>query len=438
MQADRRCSQEELLLDYVKQLSAHRKGRHAVHLTLCRLTRMSRHPMNLQRAARIMRSLFDKGEGKLFPLKNNDIIVVVSGVSPAEIERPIMRIRMLMREDANLAEAEEEDRDILAIRYDLTRDYDRFADAMKVMVSDIHADCADGADDKPTLSSEPEVRPEKVDLESLAGPVEPAAVPKGQARAVRLVRDDGSQRPPFSLTDLARLETALQSIDLEPFLTQVPIMLIESKDKSRRILHERQVSLRRLLERFLPRTAPDLDPWMAIKARQLASHRHLQTLEVPNLGDDLAVLVGANLSGIFNGPLLAKVAKTMPTPLRARVALAIRMEEVQTDPARYLAARSRLASAGFLTAITHASLLSFAITDWALLPADFVSMRYSRRLESDLSDDERQGFERAMRTIGPARAILTDCLLPQAITKGRDLGFRLFQGPAASAYLSAR
>ena len=437
MPVEQRYSQEQLLLDYVARLDAHRQNRYAVHLTLCRLTRLSRHPSNLQRAARIMRTLLQSAEGKLFPLKNNDIEVIVAGATPAEVERRIMQVRMLMREDANLVEAEDEDRDILAVRYALDKDYDRFSDAMTVLVRDVeaaqHSKSSDDADADVDADAAERAKEKQGPPDRSTAATSAAAMHK-----ISVTRGDAVRRPQFSLTDLVRLETALQSVDVEPFITQSPIILLEKSGQVRRIMSERHVSMRRLLQRFMPHTSPEMDVWTAGKARQIASHRHLQLLDGFHAENDLALLVEADLASLSDGPVLGKLAAILPGPLRNRVALSCRMEEVQADPSRYIAGRTRAASAGFLTAITHAAFLPFCMTDWRLLPADFVSVRYSRRLESSLSAVEEARFSENFSHVGAPRLILADCASAQSFETGRSRGFHLFQGPAVTKLISAR
>ncbi|MGF1607380.1 MAG: hypothetical protein ACFB22_13690 [Rhodothalassiaceae bacterium] len=450
MATDMKPLQEDLLLDYLKHLSHYRQGRRAVHLTLCRLTRLTRQPITLQQTARIMRGLITGDTGRLFPLRNQDLVVIFQNQSEEEIERRIMRVRMLMRDDANLNEAEEEDRDILAVRYDLEHEFDRFAEAMTRLVADIKAGLPTAAEIQAHSIGKTQAKRDpnkpKVDLADLAGPVDdgltsqpiPLGPRREPAKPLRVLRNETATAADFNIGDLIKLETALQSIDIEPYLTHVPVVLIDTKKDARRIMHEKSVAMKRLMGKFLPEHPNSIDPWLAGKAREMASAKHLMSLKSVEMGHDMAVLLEANLASMIQGGALARLAKLLPAEVRARTALTFGMEDLQLDPARYLAVRHRAVQTGFITAISHVSQVGFAATDWTLLPAEFVSVRYSRRLEAILSGSEQRGLDRALKTVGPARAILSDCLLPQSIERGRALGFRLFQGPAANAYASAR
>ncbi len=128
MVAVSRVGVEEQLYDYAKRLGRYRSGRRAVWVRLSRLTKPYRQP-SYQRAAREpFARLLRRYEGQLFTLPNQDFLCVLKGASPSELERAVLAVEALVRDDPNLRAAEADGRDLafLVRFYDIAREYDAF------------------------------------------------------------------------------------------------------------------------------------------------------------------------------------------------------------------------------------------------------------------------------------------------------------------------
>ncbi len=128
MVAVSRVGVEEQLYDYAKRLGRYRSGRRAVWVRLSRLTKPYRQP-SYQRAAREpFARLLRRYEGQLFTLPNQDFLCVLKDVSPSDLERAVLAVEALVRDDPHLRAAEDDGRDLafLARFYDIEREYDAF------------------------------------------------------------------------------------------------------------------------------------------------------------------------------------------------------------------------------------------------------------------------------------------------------------------------
>lgn len=128
MVAVSRVGVEEQLYDYAKRLARYRSGRRAVWVRLSRLTKPYRQP-SYQRAAREpFARLLRRYDGQLFTLPNQDFLCVLKGASASELERAVLAVEALVRDDPNLRAAEADGRDLpfLARFYDIAREYDSF------------------------------------------------------------------------------------------------------------------------------------------------------------------------------------------------------------------------------------------------------------------------------------------------------------------------
>ncbi|GIX18288.1 MAG: hypothetical protein KatS3mg119_2474 [Rhodothalassiaceae bacterium] len=119
---------EEQFYDYARRLARYRQGRRAVLVRLSRLTKPFRQPSYQHAAREPFARLLRRYEGQLFTLPNDDFVCVLKGVSASELDRAVLAVQALVREDPNMRAAEADGRELafLARFYDIAQDYDAF------------------------------------------------------------------------------------------------------------------------------------------------------------------------------------------------------------------------------------------------------------------------------------------------------------------------
>ena len=91
--------QEDALLDFVKGLRTHTKGRYLLHLHLSQLGREHKGPSSLMDAAACFHGLISKGAGRLFRLSNKDMVFVSKQAAPLDVEAAAIAVQDLFRND---------------------------------------------------------------------------------------------------------------------------------------------------------------------------------------------------------------------------------------------------------------------------------------------------------------------------------------------------
>ncbi|MGH6933380.1 MAG: hypothetical protein ACREEE_13215, partial [Dongiaceae bacterium] len=124
-------SQERMLLDCLHEDLPLSKRGWAFHIGVSRLKSLS-HQENLKFAVDSFCSLVSRFQGRVFTLRNGDLVCVVKGGRISEVKLGVRRIQLLLHDDP-LFHLTEEDRSPFLSAYDL----DRKADALVRLVEAI-------------------------------------------------------------------------------------------------------------------------------------------------------------------------------------------------------------------------------------------------------------------------------------------------------------
>lgn len=293
-----RVSAEEALFDYAKSLERHSKGRRAVLVNISRLTRYSREARHLRSALEAFDPLMSRFPGQLFELRNEDIVCVVDGASYSDIDEVILRIRYLFRDDENLKQAERnDDEDILCRWFDIGEEYldflnfarARFEGRADVMKSDgdLQQDAApaataahrpdDVASPGPDLRcSTPAAQPVDMNEVSAAERLKPR--PNVSYRPIERPAVEPRRKRPLQPMDLAKVEAALETMDVENLVRRQNICLIGNEHEIRPIIVEHFIPILALERRLLPETDIASNPWLIQHLRGVLDLRMLSAI----------------------------------------------------------------------------------------------------------------------------------------------------------------
>ena len=94
----KRAAEEQSLSEYVQRIGAHSERGWALHIHLSKLGPRSRNE-NLVFALDMFRALVSQFSGRVFMLRNSDVICVLKDSRIAEIKAALRRIQMLFHDD---------------------------------------------------------------------------------------------------------------------------------------------------------------------------------------------------------------------------------------------------------------------------------------------------------------------------------------------------
>lgn len=135
-------SQENLLLDYVRRLEKHKRGRLSVHIRLSGLRPFNRREHHVRVAADNFEPLVKDLHGQLFILKNSDLFFIYKAEVQGQVETAVQKIRYLFSDDPLLADEDDGSRRF-ASWYDVEREFDKILEFAQGI-----ADAEDGGAEK--------------------------------------------------------------------------------------------------------------------------------------------------------------------------------------------------------------------------------------------------------------------------------------------------
>jgi len=417
---------EDLLLDYVRRLARHRKGRWAVHLKLSRLTPAYRHPQDLRAAEGPFRALLEQHEGELVCLRNGDLVCCAKAPR-ARFDAAVLRVLYMLRDDANLRRAIEhgEEDDFLCGWYDLEKNYDALQAFVRATAnaSGQPANTRSGPR-PPEIETERRAKAVRMSAESApAAGCETSAVPAGSAVAI----PPAALRRRLDAEQLVKLERSLARADISRFLRSETIASLESEDYFRPVLRRHYIDFGALARVITPGIDLTAEPWLYRRLATLLAKR-LLSVELAlsadrGVGQLLDVTTDCVGTEIFDRAL--RRANGIPGCVTA----AFEAAEVFANPERYLEVLRGLRDRGLCSAITGLGTTHFVMREEALLPADYDGLSWPA-LKSTASegDAKLEAVLRTLRRRDPERVFLEDCDEARAVEFGREIGLRLFSG----------
>ncbi len=91
--------QEGLLVDTLDRMRRNPEGRKVVHLRLSQLMAHNRTPVRIRIINRMFRNMESGRQAQLFPMSNDDLVIVVSAGGQRDVANICERIRTLFESD---------------------------------------------------------------------------------------------------------------------------------------------------------------------------------------------------------------------------------------------------------------------------------------------------------------------------------------------------
>jgi len=284
-------------------------ARQALLLRLSTLPRALAQPHHLRLAVEALEPLTGADRARLFVLPNDDTIVVWRGPAAAALTDSLERLRTLFA-DAR--------------------------DSHSVGAITRHLGLPEEAD---------------ILLAVIAASRQPPPPPR-----------PATPRTPLDPPALAALEAALASADLSRFARRRPVCALTPGQGLKLAWEMRLFSLAELAETLAPDRDLRAAPWLHLRLTRMLDHRMMALLSAPQeLNGAGAFGLALNIASILS-PAFLRFDAALPARLRGQVVLALRPEDVLSDPPAFLFARGFAQTRGYrllLAGITPATAGAF-------------------------------------------------------------------------------
>jgi hypothetical protein len=395
----KRSQEDSSLLEHIQRLANHSDRGWALHIHMSKLGARSRSE-NLVFALDMFRSLVTQYSGRVFILRNSDVICVLKDSRIADIKAGVRRIQMLFHDDP-LFHLEQDIESKFCTIYNLNDSFGPFLSAVEALMQE-----PTGRPAVPLPASPPEHRPE-LDY----GPM-----------------------------DLARLATVIDgfaAMQPWPFIRHQPACLITEDKVVVPVFEEIYTSIPDL-EKFVgPGVRLTADRWLFQHLTKVLDRRTLRHLTrtddgaTPDPGaaemrDRLLTTgnfsINLNVASVLS-PEFQAFDASIGAAIRGTVVLEFHKIDMFADLGSYLYVLDFARKRGYRICLDGLSHLSLPFMDRADLGVDLMKVYWT----SDMPD-ERLHLRKLVEHAGEHRVILCRCDTDQAIEYGRSVGVSLFQG----------
>jgi hypothetical protein len=395
----KRAAEEQSLSEYVQRIAAHSERGWALHIHLSKLGPRSRNE-NLVFALDMFRALVNQFSGRVFMLRNSDVMCVLKDSRIAEIKAALRRIQMLFHDDP-LFHVEQDADSKFSSSYNLNDSLPQFQALVE------------------SLLSEPIAKPDA------------PATPSAPERAPEVVA-------PLDLGRYAAIVNTVATVDLARFLRHQPACLITDDRTIVPVFEEVYTSIPDLERALGPGTRLTADRWLFQHMTKALDRRTLQMLTAktaPEAADEQAmVALRARLLGSGNfsvnlnvgsvlSPEFQAFDASVSSMIRGTVVLEFHKIDVFADLGSFLYVRDFARRRGYRICLDGLSHLSLPFMDRGDLGVDLMKIYWT----NDMPDD-RMHIRKLVEHAGEHRVILCRCDTDQAIEYGRSIGITLFQG----------
>ncbi|WP_421779806.1 hypothetical protein [Kiloniella litopenaei] len=388
-------SQEKVFLDYVKRIGKQTDNRRAVHVHLSRLRPYHQRDHHLRIAQNACEDLIAKFSGTVFRLHNNDLVVVTTGASVAQIDETILRLRYLFSDDPMLAGDYDLQADQFCSWFDLDHQY---ADLIALAV-------------KMNEDLDTQIRREKAEaIAAMHG--KPPAKPK----------------IPLMPSHLAAVSKAINQADLSSLMKRQSIFLVNKDQKPEALFKELFFSIDQLQQTLLPTHDLLSNRWLF---QDLTRYLDKRMLVILRQNDDSSLTrsysLNLNISTALSDEFL-KLDHTLGESVRRSIVIEFQLLDVFADIGSFTFARDFLRERGYkicLDGITH---LSLPMIDRRTMGFDLIKLQWNQDLTKFLTTPRGDEIRNTVKKVDPNRMILCHCGAEDAIATSHELGIKLMQG----------
>ncbi|MGH6933381.1 MAG: hypothetical protein ACREEE_13220 [Dongiaceae bacterium] len=406
----KRAHEDSSLLEQLQRIANHSDRGWALHIHMSKLGARSRNE-NLVFALDMFRSLVTQYSGRVFILKNSDVICILKDSRIGDIKAGVRRIQMLFHDDP-LFHLEQDTESKFCTTYNLNDSFNPFLTLIESLVQE-----PTGRGPTPAMPHLPDRRPElesaPVDLARLAAVIDGFATmqpwPFIRNQPACLITEDKVVVPVFeeiytSIPDLEKFVGASVRLTADRWLFQHMTKTLDRR------------TLQHLTKSDDP-TAPPDSPAAGLRDRLLTAGNFSINLNVASVLSPEFQAFDASVSASIRGTVVLEFHKI----------------DMFADLGSYLYVRDFARKRGYRICLDGLSHLSLPFMDRADLGVDLMKVYWT----GDMPDD-RLHLRKLVEHSGEHRVILCRCDTEQAIEYGRSVGISLFQGKQVDAMMGGQ
>jgi len=384
-------SEEGLLLNRLKRIEANPTGVYAVHIYLSKLKASNRQPQFLKIAARNFDPLVEGFEATVFPMHNDDIVLICRNVPIDDTDSAVDKVRALFNEDPLLTAEDNDFEDAFSTWYDL---------------------------------SQPE------DYSTFVGTANELAIESQRNRIKRVeekakVEQDVGE--PLGAQNLVAINQKLQGTRVADLIKEQTCMLMGPGGPGGIVFKEHFVSMADLKKRIAPKVNLFASPWLFQYLTETLDRRVLAVLGNRDIAGmshpvSLNLNIGTVLSRDFQNFHKA-VGKGA-----SKVVVEMQVLDIFADMNTYGYARDSLQERGYKVVVDGLSPLSLQFIEPGLLKSDFIKINWGPEFEGDTEESRLTQMRDVISSTGKDSVILARVDTEEAVKWGVGLGISRFQG----------
>lgn len=400
--AERLVGQEQLLLDYVRKLEKHRRGRQVAILHLSALQPQNRREHHVRIALNAFENMVKGLKGQVFVLSNSDIVFIFKDAALDETESAIIKVKFLFSDDPMLVDEGEGDKVAFVDWFDMERDYGELLALAQ------------------RAAHEEDARRTQEFAKGFIAQQAAKQVSAGQ---------------PLTPQMLNRIEEALMRADLSNMMRRQAICAIVGKASPQPIFSELFISIADLRETLLPDVNLASSPWLFQHLTETLDRRVLAML-IKHDDRTVAGDVSINLNvQTLIAPEFLTFDDNLQAGMRGTIVLEVQKVDVFADLGAFLFARDFAHERGYRVCIDGANLESLPFIDRTRLGVDLIKITWNPAMKTGLLPNGMK-IDQYIARCGAGRAILARCDDQEAIDFGRQAGITMFQGRHVEALIA--
>jgi EAL domain-containing protein (putative c-di-GMP-specific phosphodiesterase class I) len=156
--------------------------------------------------------------------------------------------------------------------------------------------------------------------------------------------------------------------------------------------------------------------------------------------DDQAIAhsfsLNLNISTLLSQEFL-QFDQGLRTSVRGSIIIELQKFDIFADLGAYVFARDFLQQGGYRVCLDDVSAMALSLLDREKLGLDLIKVFWAPDMGDAAAGERNAAFGEAVERTGRARIILARCDTEEAVSFGRSMGFRLFQGRYIDRLLNA-
>lgn len=378
---------EYALVEYLERVGQRRADRIALICHLSRLQPYNRRPHHVRVAHTTFENLLGQYEGRMFSLRNGDIIFIGVSAARERLNEAMIKMRYLFSTDPLMTGVSDDGGSSagFATWYQLDKNFDNLMDLARRWYQS-------------TQTGQPSNFGEKIDRE----------------------------RVPINPDQLGWLEDMLASADLSNLIRNQAICAI-SASKPVAVFNELYVSIPDLENQVVPGVDLSANRWLFQYLTTVLDKRMLIYLAEEGEKSTRAFSFNVNVSTLLSTEF-AKFDQRVSSGLRGRLVIELQTVDVFSDMAAFMFARDYVVDRGYRICLDGMTYSTVPFIDRAKLGFDLVKVHWNPAMRN--MDFEKLSNQLTDHTDNNpmSRVIMSRCDNAEAVETGKRAGINLYQG----------